>query len=669
MAEINGGVGMAMVAALAAALGRDPAVIAEAVAAWLDEHPEATTTVEDGSITYAKLAEAVQEKLDEIEGLSEAIVPLETAMSEQTETDIDISSGFVPLKSINCGVGVGNTVSLTPNDSGTYGYIIDDCVAGTDYIVKGVGGGNARLWAFIDASNKLLSASETYAIGNYITVSAPNGAAKAIFNMEKDALHIVTKKGTMNTLINVSDINDAFVDSPQMFDRNVLTAGKKYSDGAIVDDEKYYLSDYIPIEPNTPYTYRAVVGLLVYFGSSKEYLSAVSVEINGTAETKTSPENASFVRLQLQRIYYPFAVTSMGKGSSAVNTVDLGKLLIPGQILKPSYEFSPLPIPTEYSAIGTKAVDGSAGTDFDDDNPSLTDLYDAYDELVELYPDYVTKEDLGTDQSGTYHIYAYHFTPEEPEEQHTYYRKPCPKVNLLSGIHGNGNTGDSNVNCFCLYYLMKSLCDSWRQSEALTYLRWNVRFAVVPVQNPWGFVNKSRQNSRGVDICSNFNVGWSSGDPGDANYGGSAPMSEAETVIIANFGEANKDAIFSTDLHSQGNVPTQSTMVYTSVDPTCDMFYVAKAIVQKMSNLWDSKNIPNLNAMNFHGFINSAINGGGTQKSYMWTHFGIPAMTLEGFKNFTSSSYTDDSAEIVKMVADQLGYYILLGLQYFKDRQ
>jgi len=36
--------------------GADPAVIESAVSAWLDDHPEATTTVEDGSITEAKLA-------------------------------------------------------------------------------------------------------------------------------------------------------------------------------------------------------------------------------------------------------------------------------------------------------------------------------------------------------------------------------------------------------------------------------------------------------------------------------------------------------------------------------------------------------------------------------------------------------------------------------------
>lgn len=37
----------------------DPAAITSAVDAWLDAHPEATTTVEDGSITEAKLASAL----------------------------------------------------------------------------------------------------------------------------------------------------------------------------------------------------------------------------------------------------------------------------------------------------------------------------------------------------------------------------------------------------------------------------------------------------------------------------------------------------------------------------------------------------------------------------------------------------------------------------------
>ena len=60
-------VSMGAVIALIKALGgADPSVIASAVDAWLDDHPEATTTVEDGSITSDKLASALAAAIDSI---------------------------------------------------------------------------------------------------------------------------------------------------------------------------------------------------------------------------------------------------------------------------------------------------------------------------------------------------------------------------------------------------------------------------------------------------------------------------------------------------------------------------------------------------------------------------------------------------------------------------
>lgn len=43
--------------------------MAEYVAAWLDDHPEATTTVEDDSITPAKLNESVALTSDELDAI------------------------------------------------------------------------------------------------------------------------------------------------------------------------------------------------------------------------------------------------------------------------------------------------------------------------------------------------------------------------------------------------------------------------------------------------------------------------------------------------------------------------------------------------------------------------------------------------------------------------
>lgn len=66
---------MGIVAGLIKALapGVDPQVIDQAVTDWLDDHPEATTTVQDGSITEEKLAQDVLAELGEIEELREAI--------------------------------------------------------------------------------------------------------------------------------------------------------------------------------------------------------------------------------------------------------------------------------------------------------------------------------------------------------------------------------------------------------------------------------------------------------------------------------------------------------------------------------------------------------------------------------------------------------------------
>ena len=85
---------MGIVAGLIKALapGVDPEVIEQAVTDWLDDHPEATTTVEDGSITEAKLAQDVLAELGEIDGLKEAIENNpEQKNSTATGVDLDVS--------------------------------------------------------------------------------------------------------------------------------------------------------------------------------------------------------------------------------------------------------------------------------------------------------------------------------------------------------------------------------------------------------------------------------------------------------------------------------------------------------------------------------------------------------------------------------------------------
>ena len=51
----------------------DPEVIQSSVEGWLDDHPEATTTVQDGSITKAKLDQNLQSTVDDVGDLKSAV--------------------------------------------------------------------------------------------------------------------------------------------------------------------------------------------------------------------------------------------------------------------------------------------------------------------------------------------------------------------------------------------------------------------------------------------------------------------------------------------------------------------------------------------------------------------------------------------------------------------
>ena len=61
--------------------GADPAVIEAKVQDWLEDHPEATTTVQDGSITLAKLASDVAQKVNAVTQLSDEIVDVKSAFA------------------------------------------------------------------------------------------------------------------------------------------------------------------------------------------------------------------------------------------------------------------------------------------------------------------------------------------------------------------------------------------------------------------------------------------------------------------------------------------------------------------------------------------------------------------------------------------------------------
>ena len=94
--------------ALAKKNAADPTVIEGAVSDWLDDHPEATTTVEDGSITKAKLNSDLQDTVDQVGELKTAIDEIvDNSLNLLNPTDFQVGKYLV------AGGGLSDNSSLT----------------------------------------------------------------------------------------------------------------------------------------------------------------------------------------------------------------------------------------------------------------------------------------------------------------------------------------------------------------------------------------------------------------------------------------------------------------------------------------------------------------------------------------------------------------------------
>jgi len=153
----------------------------------------------------------------------------------------------------------------------------------------------------------------------------------------------------------------------------------------------------------------------------------------------------------------------------------------------------------DYPAGFYKATTGTYST-----FATIDDLHAAFQNLVLANSTYITSSLLGNDQSNTYPIYQYRLKPSGVSA--TNLNRHLPKLLICCGLHG-----EEKNSVFSTYHLVKDICENWRTSPLLTYLRWNVEIILIPSANPWGFMNNTRHNVNGVDLNRNFSYGWVSG--------------------------------------------------------------------------------------------------------------------------------------------------------------
>ena len=165
-----------------------------------------------------------------------------------------------------------------------------------------------------------------------------------------------------------------------------------------------------------------------------------------------------------------------------------------------------------------------------------------YDDFVGESDGYtVTKTSLGQDESSTYDIYKYEFTPDNYERT----------IILSSGLHAIEVPA-----MFGLARLMHYMMNEPNLHAGLKYLKEKVKIICVPLQNPYGFNQSPREygNSNGVNINRNFdnNGEWASFVESDEfNMKGSAPFSEVETQLLRTLYLSEKDNVdFALDCHT-----------------------------------------------------------------------------------------------------------------------
>lgn len=325
--------------------------------------------------------------------------------------------------------------------------------------------------------------------------------------------------------------------SSNLYNYSTVTEGAYVNEtGEVLPSSQNSISDFIAIEPSTVYTLNSA-HTTVFYTKDKEFISRAT-----NTGTFTTHALAYFVRLTFNTALRHNV--QLNKGNELLPYEDYGTW-IPEDYIEPktdkTYYFAPEDIVGVYKAPEKPY-----------ERPQTSEgVYNAFNQLALTYPDYITSAFKGNDESGQYSIYQYHLKPQNVKSDEL--RQSLPKIVIVCGLHG-----EEVSSIYSLYHLVEQICLNWKSDSLLEYLRWNVEIVMIPIANPYGFNHRTlenrwgRQNVNGVDINRNFSEGWRLGTIGEPTYGGTEPFSEVEARYVKEMIDANKDAIYFCDYHTNG---------------------------------------------------------------------------------------------------------------------
>lgn len=258
---------------------------------------------------------------------------------------------------------------------------------------------------------------------------------------------------------------------------------------------------------------------------------------------------------------------------------------------------------------------------------TVSQMYGLWDNLIAQYPQFLASNNLGYDESGTYQLRKITFNFAGNSD--TAYAKR--KVMMIVNIHGPGNSGDSKMQSYLVYYFLKWILDNRYSDTLAEWFIMNYQFVIIPIANPWGYDNNSRGNYNNVDLARNFDVSWVAGESYAGTTCGESAASEVETQMMQSVINDNNDAYMFIDFHSHNE-----NNAYMQILPNSDnIAYRIGKFVRRFCIITANNNIDNYYSTT-----------GGQPKKYAEEIKGIPATTIEaapydGTANYTSLAMTD----------------------------
>lgn len=231
-----------------------------------------------------------------------------------------------------------------------------------------------------------------------------------------------------------------------------------------------------------------------------------------------------------------------------------------------------------------------------------------------------------------------------------------PKFLILSGIHGDERAAVFAVEKFFEDFVAGLNLPSYFKEGAI--------FKVIPVANPYGFDNKTHLNKNGVNLNRNFDYQWDkNNEDGVLNtHIGSSAASEAETKVIAQWLNDNKDAIAFVEVHCSGMPDEYVGIIGAGQNPDVKKTKeIALRGLDKVIPYWKSSHenpddFTFCYSANLDTWNGTKINGPAVY--YASEKLGIPSISLE-IKSPADFSITAETAEEMAIGAEALGNILL----------